>query len=142
LELLEKVATPNQISTLLKLLVYSSPRSKIIVLRILENLTRVHWKPEIFDKGVEIFAKDKESFGYDLMHKINPTWKIDNAPFLTFIHHYLLTIRLKIWAKSSMESQGQYAISCQLIGLLLISYEQSGRIENHPWRQAIDKLLN
>jgi hypothetical protein len=106
LELLEKVATPAQIATLLKLLVYSSPRSKIIVLRILENLTRVNWKPEIFDKGVELFVKDKESYGYDLMYKINPTWKIEGASFLTFIHHYLLTIRLKIWAKSSMESQG------------------------------------
>ena len=25
---------------------------------------------------------------------------------------------------------------------MLISYEQSGKIENHPWRNAIDKLLS
>jgi hypothetical protein len=64
------------------------------------------------------------------------------SKFLTFLYHYLLTIRMKMWAKSSMESQGLYAFSCQLIGLLRMIYEQSGTEEEHPWRQQMGGLLN
>lgn len=56
--------------------------------------------------------KDTESYGYEIMTKVNPILKFKKSKFLTFIYNYLITIRTKIWAKSAMESQGQYAISC------------------------------
>ena len=51
LALLKKVAAPEHIAVLLSLLVYSSPRSKMIVLRILESLIKVQWSAEIFEQA-------------------------------------------------------------------------------------------
>jgi len=91
---------------LLNLLVFASPRSKVIVLGILQNLISVQWSTPIFEEGVKKFMEDKESYGYELMTKVNPSIKFEKSLFLTFIYNYIVTIRTKIWAKSAMESQG------------------------------------
>jgi UDP-glucose 6-dehydrogenase len=89
---------------LLNLLVFASPGSKVIVISILQNLISVQWSTPIFEEGVQKFMEDKESYGYELMTKVNPSIKFQKSPFLTFIYNYLISIRTKIWAKSAMES--------------------------------------
>jgi len=140
LSMMQKVATPEQLRILLNLLVYAPPRTKFTVIKILNDLLKMQLPFEIFEETVSQLEQDRSGFAYEILNKIQPTLKFKNSKFLCFIHHYLLSIRQKMWAKSAIESQGQYAISCELARLLRFIYESQSS-EAHPWRKEISTLI-
>jgi hypothetical protein len=59
--MVQKVANPYQLETLLNLLILSSPRIKIIVLKILQNLIKIAIPFEVFEETISIITKDTKS---------------------------------------------------------------------------------
>jgi len=45
-----------------------------------------------------------------------------------------------VWAKSAVEGEGQYEISCELLKLMHCIYDSQDS-EQHPWRAEINEIL-
>jgi len=61
LSMVQKVANPYQLETLLNVLILSSPRIKIIVLKIIQNLIKIASPFEVFEETITIISKDPKS---------------------------------------------------------------------------------
>jgi hypothetical protein len=61
LSMVQKVANPYQLETLLNVLILSSPRIKIIVLKIIQNLIKIAIPFEVFEETITIISKDPKS---------------------------------------------------------------------------------
>jgi hypothetical protein len=59
--MVQKVANPYQLETLLNVLILSSPRIKIIVLKIIQNLIKIAIPFEVFEETITIISKDPKS---------------------------------------------------------------------------------
>lgn len=103
LSMVQKVANPQQLETLLNVLILSSPRIKIIVLKIIQNLIKIAIPFEVFEETINIISKDPKSQAYEILNKVVPQVKLDESRFLKFLYNYLLSIRHKMWTKSGIE---------------------------------------
>ena len=103
LSMVQKVANPHQLETLLNVLILSSPRIKIIVLKIIQNLIKIAIPFEVFEETITIISKDPKSQAYQILNKVSPSVNLDDQKFLKFLYNYLLSIRHKMWTKSSIE---------------------------------------
>lgn len=73
LSMVQKVANPYQLETLLNLLIMSSPRLKIIVLKIIQNLIKIAIPFEVFEETISIITRDPKSHAYDILNKVIPS---------------------------------------------------------------------
>lgn len=63
---------------------------------------------------------------------------------MKFIYQYLYNIRHKMWNKSSIESEGAYAVSCELIRTIRYIYEENydpQNSQNYKWRLLMDMVF-
>jgi hypothetical protein len=72
LSMVQKVANPYQLETLLNVLILSSPRIKIIVLKIIQNLIKIAIPFEVFEETIRIISKDPNSQAYEIINKVVP----------------------------------------------------------------------
>ena len=156
LSLLSKLSSSTYLATLLNLLVLASPSVKFIVLRILQQLIRIqHISHKIFDQAV-LRVLDQDSTEHKDQAAGSPTEaqliygqlseysEISSSlgsPFLRFLYAYLYSIRSKMWSKMSLESEGAYAVSCEILRTLRLIHEESGSL-NRTWRDELEKLMN
>ena len=56
--MVQKVASPSQIENLLRLLIGGSPKVKVIVLKIIQNLVALKLPNELFSEAVTRLTKD------------------------------------------------------------------------------------
>jgi hypothetical protein len=73
LSMVQKVANPYQLETLLNLLILSSPRLKIIVLKIIQNLIKIAIPFEVFEETISIITRDPKSQAYEILNKVIPS---------------------------------------------------------------------
>ena len=123
LNMARSIASPVQLSNLVSLLVAGSPRIKFVVIRILSALVSMKLPVELFEEAINHQMKDPESSVSQLLRKFQPVIRFKQSKFLAFVHQYILSIRQKVWVKTTLESQGQYEISCQLMKLMRTAYE-------------------
>lgn len=103
LSMVQRVANPFQLETLLNLLILSSPRIKIVVLKIIQNLIKIAIPFEVFEETIKIITKDTKSQAYEILNKVIPSVQFEESQFLKFLYNYLLSIRHKMWTKSGIE---------------------------------------
>jgi hypothetical protein len=72
LSMVQKVANPYQLETLLNVLILSSPRIKIIVLKIIQNLIKIAIPFEVFEETIRIISKDSNSQAFEIINKVVP----------------------------------------------------------------------
>jgi len=137
--LLAKLATSNNVSILLNLLVLGSSHVKTMVLKIFKQLILIDRIPcSTFDQA----AKDIIVPGSKAESIINAQVKIVNfltVPFIGFLFRFALTIREKMWSKTQLDSEGGYAVSQELISTMRAIYERSSdeKSNNHPWHLSL-----
>ena len=59
--MVQKVANPYQLKTLINLLILASPRIKMQVLKIIQNLIKIAIPFEIFEETITMITKDTKS---------------------------------------------------------------------------------
>ena len=103
LSMVQRVANPYQLETLLNLLILSSPRIKIVVLKVIQNLIKIAIPFEVFEETIKIITRDPKSQAYEILNKVVPSVKFEDSLFLKFLYNYLLSVRHKMWTKSGIE---------------------------------------
>jgi hypothetical protein len=69
----------------------------------------------VFEETISVISKDTQSQAYQILHSVNPQADFKSSKFLKFLYCYLLSIRSKMWHKSGVESEGQYAVTQELM---------------------------
>ena len=103
LSMVQRVANPYQLETLLNLLILSSPRIKIVVLKVIQNLIKIAIPFEVFEETITIITRDPKSQAYEILNKVVPSVQFEDSKFLKFLYNYLLSVRHKMWTKSGIE---------------------------------------
>ena len=111
LSMVQRVANPYHLSSLLNLLILSSPSVKIVVLKVIQHIVKISIPFEVFEEAVRVLTRDKGSLAHRILHKLQPEAKFESSMFLKFLFNYLLSLRSKMWCASDAESEGQYAVS-------------------------------
>lgn len=126
-------------ATLLNLLILASPQVKIIILRIIQQLISVQKiSQSVFDQAAEIMVGDASKMKVKDMNEaqviffaVHPQIAVfSESSFLKFIFQYLYNMRSKMWHKTCLESEGAYAVSCELIRTIRFIYEVNHDPEN------------
>jgi len=97
------VANPFHLQSLFNLLLLASPRVKLQVLKIVQNLIRISIPLEIFEETVSLAAKDPSSHAAEILSKMDPQIKFKQSKFLQFLFNYMLSLRQKMWSKTGIE---------------------------------------
>ena len=118
--MIQPIEKAKVIQTMINLLVVSSPRVKIIALRIIRNLIKIGLPGGFFDQAVDQLENDPSSIIAQSYVKQTSSLSsgLESSKFIKFLYEYLLELRSKIWTKSGLESQGTYAVTAELIRLL------------------------
>lgn len=106
LSMVQRVANPYHLSSLLNLLLLASPSVKIVVLKVLQHIVRISLPFEVFEEAVRILTRDENSLAYRILHKIQPSAKFESSMFLRFLFNYLVSLRSKMWSATDAESEG------------------------------------
>lgn len=106
LSMVQRVANPYHLSSLLNLLLLASPSVKIVVLKVLQHIVRISLPFEVFEEAVRILTRDKNSLAHRILHKIQPSAKFESSMFLRFLFNYLVSLRSKMWSATDAESEG------------------------------------
>lgn len=69
LSMIQRVINPYYLSSLLHLLLVSSPQLKITVLKILQHIVQIHIPFEVFEEAVRVLTSDKKRWAYKLVHE-------------------------------------------------------------------------
>ena len=112
LSMVQRVASPKQMEVLLNLLLLASPRIKLVVLKIIQNLIKISIPFEVFEETIVQLTKDEKGQAYEILHKVVPSVKFEDSKFLQFLYNYLLSIRMKMWSKTGIE--------CKCLSLLTL----------------------
>ena len=112
-----KVATPEELTILLNLLVHSAPRHGFTIVKILDNLIRVGIPHELFDESIKRLSKDKDSVHSRIINLITPINKFEKTPFLKFLFNYVISIRSSMWTDSSFDSNGSFILSNKMLSI-------------------------
>ncbi|CDW73494.1 UNKNOWN [Stylonychia lemnae] len=145
LSMVQRVANPYQLETLLNLLILSSPRIKIVVLKVIQNLIKIAIPFEVFEETIKIITQDPKSQAYEILNKVIPSVKFEDSLFLKFLYNYLLSIRHKMWTKSGIESEGQYAVTQEISGIfrsLICLDQQTPRLKSYTQAKVTFVLNN
>ena len=112
------------IMSLINLLVIASPRTKLIIVKILKSLIEIGIPVEVFRAGGNFAMEDKESFVYKLFNSTDVDERVDKHfkeyPFLGFLYRYTLHIRSSMWDKKEIRSQGDYTLSREIANLFMM----------------------
>lgn len=128
-----KVATPQELTVLVDLLVYAPPRHGMSIVKIIDNLIRIGIPHEIFDESVTRLSKEENSQHSKILsnHSISLTMYIDlqdrfkEYPFLRFLYNYTLSIRSSMWNESVFESNGAFNLSKAILSKILTNNKYS-----------------
>jgi hypothetical protein len=99
LSMVQRVANPKQVETLLNLLIICSPKIKILVLKIIQNLVKITIPFEVFEEATKCFTHDEKSAAFSILN-YNEASGLEKSRFLKFLYNYLLSIRSKMWTKN------------------------------------------
>lgn len=140
--MVQRVANPYHLSSLLNLLLLASPSVKILVLKILQHIVQISLPFEVFEEAVRILTRDENSLAHRILHKIQPSAKFESSMFLKFLFNYLLSLRSKMW-KADAESEGQYAVSRTVSATLRVlgSVQGVGACWSRALKEEIAKAL-
>ena len=83
------------IFTLIRLLLATSPRNKMIVVKIIQNLVHLGIPAEIFEKTVEIISTSGSSYALKVL-KSKSELEF-SSQWLNFFFKYMLEIRKAMW---------------------------------------------
>lgn len=110
LAMVQRVANPYMLYTLMNLLLVASPRSKFIAIKIIQNLVKIGIPTEVFETTVGMLSKNKGSLGHKIL-QTDSQIKFEGSSFITFFFNYLLTIRKAMWDRNDVQSEGSYEVS-------------------------------
>lgn len=113
-----KVATPQELTILVDLLVYAPPRHGFTILKIFDNLFRVKVPHELFDESVKRLSQIDGSLHQKIVNNIKTQNKFESTPFLKFLFNYIVSIRSAMWNDSHFEGSGSFILSNMMLGLL------------------------
>jgi len=67
----------------------------------------------------------------------------DTLPFVDFLFRMALSTRQKMWTKNSLDSEGAYSLSCEILSTIRQMYELNADPEstNYAWNKGIDIVL-
>jgi hypothetical protein len=106
LSMVQRVANPYHMSSLLNLFMLSSPQVKIMVLKIIQHMITIKIPADIFEEAVQILMRDSNSLISRILNKVQPKVKFEKSNFLRFLYNYLFTMRSKMWSTNDAESDG------------------------------------
>lgn len=106
LSMVQKVANPYHMSSLLNLLLLSSPQVKIVVLKIIQHIIRIKIPFEVFEEAVNLLTRDPNSMANRILNRVQPKVRFEKSMFLRFLYNYLLSMRSKMWNTKDAESDG------------------------------------
>jgi len=115
LAMVQRVANPFHLTCLLNLLLISSPRSKITVLKIIQNLIRIEIPSEIFEETTNICMQhqsEKTAHFFEAMK--DQRIKFNDTEFINFLFSYLMQTKSTMWFNDRLESQGQYEVAQEI----------------------------
>lgn len=104
LSMVSKVASPYMLYSLINILLVSSPRTKLLSLKIIQNLMNIGIPAPVFESTVNIMAQSKNSLGYKIINSVESTIKFEDSGFLNFFFKYLLHIRQSMFSKLEIQS--------------------------------------
>jgi hypothetical protein len=87
LSMTRKVASPGMIQKLLRLLIGASPKVKVIVLKIFQNLVNLQLPNELFCEAVNALTKNEQSLAAKILNA-NSKLKFADSVFLQFMVNY------------------------------------------------------
>lgn len=128
LSMVQRVANPYQMSTLLNLFILSSPQVKIVVLKIIQHMITIKIPSEVFEESVQLLTKDPNSLISRILNQVKPKVKFEKSNFLRFLYNYLFSMRSKMWSTNDAESHGQYAVTLTVSELLRTINSMEGSI--------------
>jgi hypothetical protein len=67
--MVQRIANPYHLSSLLHLLILASPSVKICVLKIIQNIVKISIPAEIFDEAVRVLIKDKKTLAHKIINE-------------------------------------------------------------------------
>ena len=88
---------------MLNLIILSSPRIKIVVLKVIQNLIKISIPFEVFEETITLITRDPKSIAYEILNNVLPGVQFEDSLFLKFLYNYLLSVRHKMWTKSEIE---------------------------------------
>jgi hypothetical protein len=137
LSMVQKVASPAQIENLLRLLVGGSPRVKVIVLKIIQNLVALKLPNELFSEAVGRVTQDENSLASQIL-RFDSKFKLKGSAFLQFLFNYFLRVRSFLWSRRDIESEGMHAVSQVMSAVLRVMSTIEGEEgENAFWPQEL-----
>lgn len=93
--MVQRVANPYMIFTLVRLLIATSPRNKMIAIKIIQNLVQLGIPAEIFEKTVEIISTSGSSYALKVLKSKSELEFSSN--WLNFFFKYMIDIRKAMW---------------------------------------------
>jgi len=135
-KILFNIANPLSFSILFKLIRICSTPEKILIAKILFNLSP-HIPEEILIEGIDLFLKDSENdvFIKEFSLKREKYGNFDKNIFIEFIIELITDLRIKCWIREN-DSSGAYIVTSHLIQLLRILWL------NENWKILINNLFN
>jgi len=108
LSMVQRVANPYMILSLLECLTVASPRAKLIVMRIIKSLVQIGIPMEVFQSAGELVQKNETCASHRIMKsvKLHPDSE-GNEPFsktyfLQFFYKFMVHIRSSMWSKNKI----------------------------------------
>lgn len=121
LALVQQFADPNKLNILVQFLVGGLARGKIIVLRIFQDLMKLDFPTEIFDRAVEISSKraageTANQIDIEVSEHLKHTPKLDlsQVPFFRMIYSMILNLQETVWQDSKQVNKGRHVLFFEL----------------------------
>jgi hypothetical protein len=70
LSMVQRIANPYHLSSLLHLLILASPTVKICVLKIIQNIIKLSIPAEIFEEAVRVLVRDKKTLSHRIINEV------------------------------------------------------------------------
>lgn len=107
-QMIQRMATPYQLETIVNVIIYSSPRNKLTAIRILSNLIKIQLPFEVLEETINIVTRDPRSLASKIFKQSLPrNVELKESQFLRFIYTYILSCRHKMWNKLGAECKPQ-----------------------------------
>ena len=97
MSMVQRVANPQYMCCLLRLMLVVPPEIKCLIIKILQNLIRIHLPFEVFEEAANFIIKKQGSYAFKMIQNLHPRIKFEQSSFIRFLYNYLLNIRQKIY---------------------------------------------
>lgn len=135
LSMVQRVANPFHLTCLLNLLLISSPRSKITVLKIIQNLIRVEIPSEVFEETTSICKQNQSEKTSSFFEEMDAQRvKFNDTDFINFLFSYLMQIKSTMWSNDKIESQGQYEVAQEIYNVFQLIQEVGSDEKYAHWK--------